>query len=297
MFRSYSLFVKMLIFLSLIIAISTVGYYLMLNHMQKNQLRNEARTVAEHVVAFRSWVASFGVIWVKDVKTEFLGQQDCSKSATFYSKNPALATRELAHIANASTSHTNFRVTSDNYRNPKNAPDNFEKQAIRWFKKNKSYKERYAFVGDTFRYAAPLVIKKGCLKCHSDPSAAPREVIEKYGAKRGFGYKLGEIRGVISVSIPTEGMWLDSLKGVAVWQILLLLLIVIVAFVFTQVVFARPLLDLTEAVEKISLGGEEDLKTGDIPTNTANEIDKVTLAVDRLQLSMQLALKRLRKKV
>lgn len=295
MFRRYSLFIKMLIFLSLIIAISTIGYYLMLNHMHTNQLRNEARTVAEHVVAFRSWVARFGVIWVKDVKTEFLGQQDCSRSATFYSKNPALATRELAHIANAN-SQTNFRVTSDNYRNPKNAPDDFEKQSISWFKKNKSYKERYSMEGESFRYAAPLIIKKGCLKCHSEPSVAPRDVIEKYGAKRGFGYKLGEVRGIISVTIPTEGMWWDSLKGVAVWQILLLILIVLVAFIFTQVVFARPLHDLAEAVEKISLGGEEDLKAGDIPTNTANEIDKVILAVDRLQLSMQLALKRLRKK-
>ncbi len=295
MFRRYSLFVKMLIFLSLIVAISTVGYYLMLNHMQTNQLRNEARTVSEHVVAFRSWVAKFGVVWVKDVKTEFLGKQECSGASTFYSKNPALATRELAVIANAN-SHTNFRVTSDNFRNPKNAPDDFEKKAITWFKRNKSYKERYAMEGDTFRYAAPLIIKKGCLKCHSSPSTAPREVIEKYGAKRGFGYKLGDIRGVISVSIPTEGMWWDSFKGVAVWQILLLLLIIIVAFIFTQVVFARPLQDLTESVEKISMGGEEDLRTGEIPTNTSNEIDKVTLAVDRLQLSMQMALKRLRKK-
>jgi len=295
MFRRYSLFVKMLIFLTLIIAISTVGYYLMLNHMHTNQLRNEARTVAEHVVAFRSWVARFGVVWVKDIETEFLGKQDCSKSNTFYSKNPALATRELAHIANAN-SQTNFRVTSDNYRNPKNAPDGFEKQAISWFKKNKAYKERYTMEGGTFRYAAPLIITKGCLKCHSEPSEAPREVIEKYGAERGFGYKLGDVRGVISVRIPTEGMWWDSLKGVAVWQILLLILIVIVAFIFTQTVVAKPLHSLAESVEKISLGGEEDLKTGEIPTNTANEIDKVTLAVDRLQLSMQLAMKRLRKK-
>ena len=150
--------------------------------------------------------------------------------------------------------------------------------------------------GEIFRYAAPFIIKKGCLKCHSEPSVAPREVIEKYGVKRGFGYKLGEVRGIISASIPTEGMWWDSLKGVAVWQILLLILIVIVAFVFTQTVFAKPLHELAESVEKISLGGEEDLKTGDIPTNTANEIDKVTLAVDRLQLSMQLAMRRLRKK-
>jgi len=236
------------------------------------------------------------VIWVKDDKAEFKGRQDCSRSATFYSKNPALATRELAHIANASTSHTNFRVTSDNYRNPKNAPDDFEKQALIWFKRNKAYKERYTIIGNKFRYAAPLLIKKGCLKCHSEPAVAPREVIEKYGAKRGFGYKVGDVRGIISVTIPTEGMWLNSFKGVAVWQVLLLLLIVIVAFIFTHVVFAKPLLSLTESVEKISLGGEEDLETGKIPTNTANEIDKVTLAVDRLQLSMQLALKRLRKK-
>ncbi len=295
MFRRFSLFSKMLVFLALIIAISTIGYYMMLNHMHQNQLRNEARTVAEHVVAFRSWVARYGVVWVKDVKTEFLGQQDCSSTTTFFSKNPALATRELEHIANID-SHTNFRVTSDNYRNPKNIPDKFENSAIQWFKTNKSHKERYALVGDTYRYAAPLLIKKGCLKCHSDPAIAPKDVIDKYGDKRGFGYKLGEVRGIISVSIPTEGVFWDSLMGVAVWQILLLLLILVVAFIFTQKVFAQPLHNLTEAVEKISLGGKEDLNTGDIPSNTANEIDKVTMAVDRLQLSMQLALKRLRKK-
>ncbi len=296
MFRNYSLFVKMLIFLILIIVISTTGFSLMLNHLHKNQLRNEARTLSEHVVAFRSWVASYGVVWVKDIKTEYLGKEECPSSATFYSKNPALATRELAHIANSAASHTNFRVTSDNFRNPKNSPDSFETAAITIFKQNKSFKEHYAMEGSHYRYAAPLVVKKGCLKCHSDPSSAPDDVIEKYGTIRGFGYQLGDIRGVISITIPTEGMWLESLKGVALWQVLILSLIVIVAFIFSQVVFAKPLKNLAESVDSISKGREVKLDVDIIPTNTSNEIDKVFLAVGRLQLSMQLALKRLRKK-
>ncbi len=296
MFKKVSLLVKMLIFLGIIVAISSVGFYIMVDQVHKSQLRNEARTVAEHVVAFRSWVAGYGVVWVKNNDDDFLGEKYCSRSTSFYSKNPALATRELSAIANKLSSHTKFRVTSDNYRNPKNAPDEFEKQAISWFKSNKKIKEHHTMEGPEFRYAAPLIIKKGCLKCHSDPAIAPREVIEKYGSTRGFGYKLGEIRGVISVRIPTAGIWSETMKEVGVWQLLLLLLILIVAFLFTHFVFEKPLRKLTESVQKISLGSKQDLNTGQIPIDTSNEIDKLTLAVDRLQLSMQLALKRLRKK-
>lgn len=296
MFKNRSLFVKMLLFLILIIATSTVGFSLMLNQMHKNQLRNEARTVAEHVVAFRSWVASFGVVWVKDIETEYLGQQECYDSSTFYSKNPALATRELAHIANMSTSHTNFRVTSDNFRNPKNTPDTFEKQAIQTFQQNKEHREYFTMEGQNYRYAAPLLVKKGCLKCHSDPSSAPNDVIDKYGSERGFGYKLGEVRGVISVTIPTKGMWVKSIKDVAIWQILVLLIIIFITFLFTRTVFAKPLVKLSESIEKISKGVTVDLKTDVISPQSSNELDKVVMALDKLQLSMQLALRRLRKK-
>jgi len=296
MFKKVSLLFKMLIFLGIIVAISSIGFYIMLNQVHKSQLRNEARTVADHVVAFRSWVAGYGVVWVKNNDDDFLGEKYCSRSTSFYSKNPALATRELSTIVNTLSSHTKFRVTSDNYRNPKNSPDDFEKQALSWFKSNKESKEHHTMEDEVFRYAAPLIMKKGCMKCHSDPSIAPRDVIEKYGSTRGFGYKIGEIRGVISVSIPTEGMWSQTMKEVGVWQLLLLLLILIVAFLFTHFIFEKPLRKLTEAVEKISLGSKENLNAGQIPIDTSNEIDKLTLAVDRLQLSMQLALRRLRKK-
>jgi PAS domain S-box-containing protein len=83
---------------------------------------------------------------------------------------------------------TNFayKITSLNPLNPVNAPNEFEKKGLNFFERSE---KDYYFENDkknkVFNFIGKLKVETTCLTCHGSQ-----------------GYKLGEIRGGISVSIP-----------------------------------------------------------------------------------------------
>ncbi len=103
--------------------------------------------------------------------------------------NPAYMTRQIAELA-LSEINVEFHLTSLNPIRPKNAADEWETRALRRFDK-----ERVEYVaemvevksGSLFRYMAPLMVDKECLKCHKQQ-----------------GYMEGDIRGGISVTLPAH---------------------------------------------------------------------------------------------
>ena len=103
--------------------------------------------------------------------------------------NPAYMTRQIAELA-LSEIMVEFHLTSLNPIRPKNAADEWETRALMRFEK-----ERVEYVaemveaksGSLFRYMAPLMVDKECLKCHKQQ-----------------GYMEGDIRGGISVTLPAN---------------------------------------------------------------------------------------------
>lgn len=92
-----------------------------------------------------------------------------------------------------------IRLVSDNPRNPNNLANNKELEIINKFKLSKS-KEPYIELKDSTLYAvSPLYIDKGCIKCHGEKSQTLLPIQEKYNT--AFGYKLGELRGIIVTEI------------------------------------------------------------------------------------------------
>ena len=100
--------------------------------------------------------------------------------------NPAFMTRQIGELSTKENG-IQFHITSLNPIRKENKPDKWERSALELFEKGK--KDRFSLERvDTilyYRYMKPIYVKKTCLKCH-----------EKQG------YKLGDIRGGISVSIP-----------------------------------------------------------------------------------------------
>ena len=100
--------------------------------------------------------------------------------------NPAYMTRQV-HELGRNDSGSRGHITSLNPIRPGSAPDAWERRALEAFERGG--KEALALEplqGVTYlRFMRPLITEAGCLKCH---------------AKQG--YKLGDIRGGISVSIP-----------------------------------------------------------------------------------------------
>ena len=124
-----------------------------------------------------------------------------------FATTPAVSVSQIALLLKENEGFS-IRQTSDKYRNPKNKPNDKELKAINFFKKNKSAKELYKIDNnDELVYFYPLKIEQKCLKCHGTKEEVPKHLYDKlikmYGDK-AFGYKVGDIRGVISIDIPLE---------------------------------------------------------------------------------------------
>lgn len=48
------------------------------------------------------------------------------------------------------------------------------------------------------------IVDQSCMGCHGDPQKAPAAMVKIYGDTHGYGWKLGDIVGVQSISIPLE---------------------------------------------------------------------------------------------
>lgn len=118
------------------------------------------------------------------------------------------------------TDETGYRLkrVSLKVRNPENKPDHYERRVLRDFERLKKkglltkttiHKRVVDEDGGRYlRYIKPLVIHKPCLNCHGRASKIPVEVrkfISKtYPEDKATGYRLGDVRGAVSVRIPVK---------------------------------------------------------------------------------------------
>ena len=122
-------------------------------------------------------------------------------------------------IAGKISGETGWRVTrvSTKVRNPLlGMPDAWEQQVLLDFEKRAAKGEdidkmSYSEVvsepaGKFFRYMKAIVIKQPCLACHgAEDQIAPsvRTILkERYPHDRATGYKIGDIRGAMSIKEP-----------------------------------------------------------------------------------------------
>jgi len=110
-----------------------------------------------------------------------------------------------------------IKRTSFKYRNPQNAPDEWEMKALKMFedaaKKGEalpaSYVQKVEENGQaTYRYYQPMKVAPLCLNCHGDKNMLSEEVsaqlVNLYPEDKATGYKEGDFRGVIRVSVVLE---------------------------------------------------------------------------------------------
>ena len=103
--------------------------------------------------------------------------------------------------------------TSLKYRNPHDAPDSDEKEVLLFYsekvktgEKAPPYIVRPLNEGEgVFRFYKPIFVRKVCLKCHGDGNDVPPDVervLRKlYPDDRARGYREGDFRGVVSVTV------------------------------------------------------------------------------------------------
>ena len=273
-----------------------LGFFLGVQDLKLKQLRNEAKAVAEQVVSFRAWVANSGVVWVDQLSADFhdyLGEKMVKEGEKIFSKNPALATRELSTIVAKSSTRATFRVTSDDYRNPANAPNEFEKLALQTLKAESNQQFVENIGNGKYLYAQPIYVKASCLRCHGNPKDAPKDVITKYGDKRAFGYKVGDIRGIISVSLPD--VKIEEVVSSFINPITLGLVAVafLMSYLYTHFSLILRIKSLTKKTKLIAKG---ELNTPlETQLDSSDEIEHAAHAVDLLRRSLIVAMRHMHK--
>jgi len=97
-----------------------------------------------------------------------------------------------------------LKQTSKEYRNPANRPDSFETEILTIFEKPDYPMDKgvgrvftYSDGSKFYRYLFPLPIEQDCLQCHGYPEGE-KDITGRFKE----GYRLGELRGAISVMVP-----------------------------------------------------------------------------------------------
>ena len=102
--------------------------------------------------------------------------------------NPAYMTRQV-HELGFKEYGLRGHITSLNPLRPENSPDQWETKALEGFNQGKTETWSIEKIEDKtyLRFMRPFVVEESCLKCHAHQ-----------------GYKIGDIRGGISISIPWD---------------------------------------------------------------------------------------------
>ena len=168
--------------------------YKVLQSVQLGQLMREAEAYYHVLLDARSWNANLGGVYARPKAG--LKPNPYLPDNTLMSEhgeelikiNPAWMTRQIAEIANRQD-HVHIRITSLKPINPGNAPTPFEKEALSYFElhPNDAKFTRLDLSRHRYDYMGRLLVTSSCLQCHAQQ-----------------GYKLGDIRGGIHITLPTH---------------------------------------------------------------------------------------------
>jgi PAS domain S-box-containing protein len=195
-----------------LVAAGSLGWNLLQDRDEALRVaRNIALTNYERDVLYRRWAAAHGGVYVPETPntppTPYLAQLPERDIVTPSGRrltllNPAYMTRqiyELAQEAGLPRGH----LTSLKPLRPENAPDPWEKKALEAFEHGQEEVTEVVSIDgkDYMRLMRPFHIDLTCLTCHEEQ-----------------GYKVGDIRGGISVSVSMSPI---MLKGSHTWSLLL----------------------------------------------------------------------------
>ncbi|MBI5561069.1 MAG: DUF3365 domain-containing protein [Deltaproteobacteria bacterium] len=153
-----------------------------------------------------------------DFSNEFISTLTMSLGSGDYLKAIEGCAGSSQNLLRAFNDRTGYyiRRVSLRYRNLANNPDSYEKERLMAFdrlgKEGKitdgyeDYKITFEEGTRYMRYLKPLIIKEMCLKCHGSKDDVPEGIQQflrqAYPHDKAVDYKVGEVRGAVSVKIP-----------------------------------------------------------------------------------------------
>jgi PAS domain S-box-containing protein len=288
LFRNLGLLTKITVVVTVILliffVIATFIDYRLHKRFIIAESAEKARIIASEAIRAREYISDQLQI----------GQVDLSVDR--YGLIPVVASTRIGELVARDLDYS-IRQVSDRYRNPKNAPDAFESETLKMFYASPYLKEYYADTSlhgePVFRFLQPFRAEESCLECHGDPKAAPAFIKQLFPEEndQAYNYKIGEIIGAASVTIPmaklNRQIYANVRNDLLNTGGLILVLITCLGLLTRNTVTA-PLTRLGEGIREIVRTGRFEVK---IPRRGRDEIgaliDGFNEMMDHLQEKSQ----------
>lgn len=283
----------LLLLVILVVGLSLSGLVLsaLLRQNATNEIASRALTLIDTMTSLRQYTLTQIYPELSDkLEEKFLPQVVSAYSA-----------REVFEILRKKPEYRDFfyKEAATNPTNLRDKADSFEANILERFIKEKDLKQVSGFRslpgGDIFYIARPLTISQPmCLQCHTTPEAAPKTMIDRFGAVGGFGWKLNQIVAAQIISLPAskviEKAHQSSLLIVGLVSTVFIAIILLVnVFLNRQVIL--PLKRITRIAEEVSTGHMDV----DFDQMSNDEIGNLAKAFKRMKLSLEMAMKRIRR--
>lgn len=244
---------KIILIICIVVLIVSIPAITLLWKNQQETIREQAhiraQAIYQMIVVTRQWVAD---------------NRDAVDPV------PAVVTKELAKYADNMATFK-FHITSDRLVNPENAPNKFEKYAIKKIEEENLLEYADVHIDDNknkfYRYAAPLYINQSCLACHNNQD-----------------YRIDDVRGLISIEFPLEEMEnsIASSNKITSYAVIIGFIILIVSISFSiYILVIRHLRTLQKAADAMRQGIREETNI-----KTDDEIENLSLAFDQMSLQI-----------
>ena len=280
----------------ILIAVSLLGLVVsyqvadrLLQANARREVEGNARLLVESALAVRMYTnRQINPLLKTQSHYYFLPQRVAAYSAKEYFKNLRQKFPEYT-----------YREATLNPTNPLDRADDWEADVVRHLRDNTDVKEvigeRETAIGRTLYLARPIrVVDETCLECHSSVKAAPTNMVDKYGVANGFGWQLNDIVAAQIVSVPYRvpvqhaNVVLNSFVQVLVGMFVFLF---IVGNVLMTTLVVRPVLRLAKIADQVSKG---NMDAPEFPARGGDELSDLSLAFNRLRISLKKALTALR---
>ncbi len=242
-----------------------VGIYRLQEQQTMSHLETQARALLTEMVVLREWVAVYGGVWTTRPGDFYLDSRD-----GFYRKSPAMVTKELSRLSDTK-GYYRFHITSLRLKNPENAPDAFERQALHGFEQDTTPIRRVETVDGThvYRMMIPLKAEAACLECHGDQ-----------------GYQVGDIRGGLSVLVPMSEMdrtLAENRQALTLSAGVIVALVMAVLYVLVRRMIVAPVSQLKMVATAVGQGDY----TARCHLRTGDELEMLGQTLNRMVASLK----------
>ena len=197
----------LLLFLYFII---TTFFYYILQNIVFSQNKQKLYNILLYTQAQKAYIDKYQKKFIFSLQNQNILPKDffhpIIMSATYITRHTLEEYNNLRKDANLTPIF--FKIASDNPRNPVNRASEEELELLKKFNEKNitSFSKNIKINGENFIYYAVPVTPNNetCMRCHSDPKLAPKDLVKMYGPKAGFNEKIGHIRAFFSLTLPLE---------------------------------------------------------------------------------------------